>query len=92
MRLTAALQPTSNAISWMQKQDLKSLNRTYINSHPGNAEQFIRIVLPKWHIIFCHAGNHARAATGTLVQIDDHSELFAFFVFHQNPLELTIFN
>jgi hypothetical protein len=59
-----------------------------INPHPGNAEQFIRVVLPKWYIIFRHTGNHAGAATGTLVQIDDHSELLAIFVFHQYPIEM----
>jgi hypothetical protein len=59
-----------------------------INPHPGNAEQFIRFVLPKWYIIFRHTGNHAGAATGTLVQIDDHSELFAIFVFHQYSIEM----
>jgi hypothetical protein len=62
-----------------------------IDLHPGYAEQLVRVVFPERYIIFRHAGYHTGAAAGTLVQIDDHSELFGFFVFHQNPIELTIF-
>jgi hypothetical protein len=63
-----------------------------VNPHPGNAEQFICFIFPKGHIVFRHTGDHTGTATGALVQINDHSEFFGIYLFHQTLFGLTIFD
>jgi hypothetical protein len=59
-----------------------------VDPHPGNAEQFIRVILSKGHVVFSRTGHHTGTATDTFVQIDDHPKLL---VFHSNPSKLTFY-
>jgi len=62
-----------------------------IDPHPGDAEQFVCVIFSKRDVVFSHTGNRTGTATGTFIQIDDHSEFFSIFNFHLNPIELIIF-
>jgi hypothetical protein len=59
--------------------------------HPGNVQHLIGIIFAKGNIVFRITGNHAGTATGTLVQVYNHSKFLGVFVFHQHPLEIIIF-
>jgi hypothetical protein len=57
-----------------------------IELHPGDAALLVRFISPDAHIVFSGTGDHACTATGTFVQIDDHTVLkFALFLFHSLP-------
>ena len=53
----------------------------FVDSHPGDAFQFIRFVRPKGDIILRHASDHTRSTSCASVQVDDHSESFIFSIF-----------
>ena len=55
-----------------------------INAHPRNTDQLIGFVFSERHVVFRHTGDHARPASSTLIQIDEHSEFVGFFYFHLN--------
>jgi hypothetical protein len=59
----------------------------FIHAHPCNAFEFVGFIFPEWYIIFSHAGDHAGAAPGTQIQINDHSiflgTITTMFLFHQ---------
>jgi hypothetical protein len=63
-----------------------------VDPQPGDAIQFVGFVLFERDVVFGHAGHHACAAPGTLIQIDDHAITFGFTdiacVFHQNLMQL----
>jgi hypothetical protein len=54
----------------------------FVDPHPGNTEKFVGFIFAKRNVVFGHTCHHAGAASRALVQIDDHSEPFAFFLFH----------
>jgi hypothetical protein len=54
----------------------------FVNAHPRHAEQFVCFVFAKRHIILGRTGYHTGTASGAFVQIDHHSKLFGFIVFH----------
>jgi hypothetical protein len=54
----------------------------FVDPHPGNVEEFVGFIFTKRNVVFGHTCHHAGAASGALIQIDDHSEPFAFFLFH----------
>ena len=60
----------------------------FIDLHPGDAQAFISFIIPKWYIVFGKAGHHTGAATGALVQVNDHTIALGFVLclrlFHQN--------
>jgi hypothetical protein len=57
--------------------------------HPGDALKFVGLIFLERDVVFGHARRHAGAATGTLVQVNDHPILFVakMFVFHQNLIK-----
>ena len=60
------------------------------NTHPRDAQQFVRLIFPERHIIFGHASDHTTAAPRAFVQIDDHPKSMDFVLFHQNLYGLTV--
>ena len=63
-----------------------------VNLEPGNTEQLVGLVFLERNVVFGHAGHHTGAASGTFVQIDNHSITFGLTeiacLCHQNLVQL----
>jgi hypothetical protein len=60
----------------------------FIYLHPGDAQPLVRFIFLERYIVLGKAGHHAGAASGTLVQINDHAIAFGLVfclrLFHLN--------